>query len=768
MRPMPPFARRSAARRLEGNDFSAGSSRPATMDRGDTTSRETDVKKRMTMNECVIAASLGLVLGASQLFAGAPNLVPEKPSAEPNYWCTWYAQNYWIKRGQDLKQLKGVTNEAAREELNEHAIFNDKDGWATTYLKRGRADYIFLIDHGWQTKDKSKRIAGGPAFFNLVAEESDFPRYALLEPRERLKEFNADIKRLGWNSLGIWVRGNIGLAEARTFAEWSKHAGIHYWKIDGGDTQEFNAFQAKQELYPELVLEYVTGAGGNLNPKWDMDLESYPSVYEIGGNLQQRMLECLQHSDTFRTYDASPLLMSATTLRRTHDILGQTQQQPEYRAVLNVQDDCNIAVGLGVLVASKRHPNMEERTLRGRDLHHQLSGPRCMQKRINEAERFGRWARIAPAFPAGEGTYFASDEELVDRCVFTEYDTWAENTYGKMVGQSAPAAMARNMPLPKVECDGPRPFVCVTTYPNGPTGIATEGRVSPENRWLEPRAKVTVQIKDASQPIGIVGRYRELLLEFAGSIEHVETVWAQDLLADLAVDITSKVVVSNNCLAIAGEVIDEVGTSAGDAGDISVPGMVLRLQGMDLPVAGDGFAPKARPGALEKPMVRKISEQADGYFGTAKLAENAYGYLVTASGPSQIVLKPLGKSIITGRFSIRWKMKPVRESTTKNGFIVLSSDEDANAALCAGAWIGANKISLFENKSKWGHDLSKTCKLEEELDCRLDVDLDLRTATLVVNGETLETAFSESVTSINYIGFGVHNSATLFTIPEIQ
>ncbi len=724
------------------------------------------MKKRMTMN--VIVASFGLVLGASQLFAGAPNLVPATPSAAPNYWCTWYAQNYWINRGQDLKQLKGITNEAAREELNEQALFNDQDGWATTYLKRGRADYIFLIDHGWQTKDASKRIGGGSAFFSLVAEESDFPRYALLEPMERLKAFNADIQRLGWNSLGIWTRGNIGLAEARTFVEWSKHAGIRYWKIDGGDTQEFNAFKAKQELYPELVLEYVTGAGGNLNPKWDMDLASYPSVYATGGNLQQRMLECVQHSDTFRTYDASPLLMSATTLRRTHDILRQTQQQPKYRAVLNVQDDCNLAVGLGVLVASKRHPNMGERTLRGRDLHHQLSGPRCMQKRTNEAERFGRWARIAPAFPAGEGTYLASDEELVDRCEFTEYDTWAENTYGKMVSQSAPAAMARNMPLPKVECDEPKPFVCVATYPNGPTGIATEGRVSPENRWIEPRATVTVQIKDASQPIGIVGRYRELRLEFAGSIEHLETVWAQDLLADQAVDITSKVVISNNCLAIPGAVIDEVGTSAGDAGDISVPGMVLRLQGKDLPVAGAGFTPKAKPVAVGEPVVRKGSEQADGYSGTAKLTGDSYGYRVAASGPSQTVLKPIGKSIISGTFSMRWKMKPARASATKNGFVVLSSDEDAKAALCAGAWIGANKISLFENHSKWGNDLSKVCKLQEELDCRLDVDLDLRTATLVVNGETLKTAFSESFTSINYIGFGVHNAETLFTLPEIQ
>ena len=88
-----------------------------------------------------------------------------------------------------------------------------------------------------------------------------------------------------------------------------------------------------------------------------------------------------------------------------------------------------MAVGLGVLVASKRHPNMNERTYKGQDLHHQLSGPRLMQKRINEAERFGRWARVAPAFPAGEGTYLAADNELIDHCTYTPWDTWNGGTY---------------------------------------------------------------------------------------------------------------------------------------------------------------------------------------------------------------------------------------------------------------------------------------------------------------------------------------------------
>jgi hypothetical protein len=515
----------------------------------------------------------------AQAFAQAPNLLPATPAKAPNYWCTWYAQNYWIGRGGEVTDLSIVSNPNARDTLNYQAVFNPKDGWATKYLPRGRADYYFLIDHGWQTKVAAERTAGGGPFYSLQIDPRDFEEYADTDPQEALRLFNEEIKSLGWRGLGIWVRGAVTPERARTFVAWSKYAGVEYWKIDGGDIDRFNAFHAKQEIFPELVLEYVTGAEGNLNPKWDQPgLKEYPSVYEVKGSKQESMLKVLQFTDAFRTYDATPILMTSTTLRRTHDILKQTAGNPQYRAVLNVQDDCNAAIGLGVLVASKRHPNYMERTYKGRDLHHQLSGKRHMQKRINEVERFGRWARIAPAFPAGQGSYAASSVELVDSYPFTEWDTWNSATYGVTVHQSAPAIIARNMPLPKVEVEGDAPFVMATTYPNGPVGIATEGRVKPSDQWYHPRATVTVQIKDATQPIGIAGHYRALVLEFGTSLDGVKHVWAQDLLADAAIDVKDRVRIEGSTLTIPGSLIDEIGTAAGDKGDSSAPGMVLRLE----------------------------------------------------------------------------------------------------------------------------------------------------------------------------------------------
>ncbi len=507
------------------------------------------------------------------------NLVPDKPAKAPNYWCTWYAQNYWQQRGGEITDFEAINNPNAREELTYPHLFNRQDGWVTNYLPRGRSDWFFLIDHGWQTKNDSERIvAGAEPFFSLQIDTTDFPNYRQTEPKESLRQFNQEVKTYKWRGLGLWVRGNIPRDAAQKFVEWSKYAEIEYWKIDGGDTDEFFCYEIKKSIYPGLMLEYVTGSNGPLNPNWDQkDLKQYPSVYIPGGSKNEFMLKVLKNTDVFRTYDAAPILVTTTTLRRTHDILEQTQNNRDYVGILNLQDDPQAAAGLGCLVASKRHPNYMERTYQGEDFHHQIRGKRMIQKRMNEIERFGRWQRIAPAFSAGIGTYRASEQDLIDYYIHTKNDTWFKPCWDKMVYQSAPAVMARNMPLPQVKVKTEAPYVMASTYPNGPICIATEGRVKPDNQWFHPRAKVTVQIKDAQQLIGIFGHYEELVLQFDTSIGSNLTVRAQDLLAEKAIDITRRISITGKEISIPGDLIDQIGTSAGDEGDISVPGLVLKI-----------------------------------------------------------------------------------------------------------------------------------------------------------------------------------------------
>lgn len=506
----------------------------------------------------------------------SPNLVPEESGTAPNYWCTWYWQNYLIEKGKEVANPdpKTVyTNSAARENVNQETIFGE-EGMAKVMLPKTRGDYYFVIDHGWQDKRIKKNT-----FFTLIMDTLDFPKYAQLEPRDRIKQMNIDIKALGWRSLGLWVRGNPTEAEMRTFVEWSKYAGIEYWKIDGGDTKFYYAMKIKAEIYPELTLEHVTGAGP-LTPTWGEEgRDSYPSGYypELNPAKSGKMLEILQNTSVFRTYDAAPLLVTTTTMQRVHDILTLTAGNVRYSAILNVQDECNIAAALGLLVAVKRHPMNTPRMYKGSDYHLQISGDRQVGRRLNEMDRFAAWQRIAPPMPAGYGSYHSSDEFLIDSIVFHENHTWYTPTYGKMVRQSAPAIMSRNIALPHVKADGEKPFVMASRFQNGAVCIATEGRVKPNKSWFHPRAEISVSELEIDKPIGIFGHYESLILNFTDDLSREAIVWVQDLLSEEAVDISDMISIRGNMMIIPGDLIDEIGTLCNDEGDISVPGLVLQV-----------------------------------------------------------------------------------------------------------------------------------------------------------------------------------------------
>lgn len=516
------------------------------------------------------------------------SLVPNSVASAPNYWCTWYWQNYLILKGQEVTNPDAATiytNQAAREEMNEENIFGEQ-GMAVVMLPKTRSDYYFVIDHGWQ----DKRIKDN-TFFTLIMDTLDFPRYAHLEPKERIKQMNIDIRALGWKGLGLWVRGNPSEEEMRKFVEWSKYAGVEYWKIDGGDTEHYFASKIKREIYPELTLEHITGTGP-VNPKWNTPgLSLYPSVYDLEEAVAQKLeaslnsytekaeksLEVIKNTDVFRTYDAAPLLVSTTTMQRIHDILVQTAGNTDYKAFLNIQDDCNIAAALGLLVAAKRHPMKTPRMYKGKDFHLQISGERHVDKRLNEMDRFVLWQRIAPPMPAGYGNYYFSTQNLVDSIVFLENDTWFKATHGKMVRQSAPAIMTRNIALPKVEYSGLAPYVMASKFPNGAIAIATEGRVTPSQSWIHPKADITLKEAELNKPIGIFGYYESLTIEFLQTLPVKIKIYGQDLLSNKAIDITGKVSINKNEIIIPGTLIENMGTMSGDLGDISVPGMVIKI-----------------------------------------------------------------------------------------------------------------------------------------------------------------------------------------------
>jgi hypothetical protein len=77
-------------------------------------------------------------------------------------------------------------------------------------------------------------------------------------------------------------------------------------------------------------------------------------------------------------------------------------------------------------------------------------------------------------------------------------------------------------------------------------------------------------------PVGVFGRYRSLTLRLSRAAAAF-VVMAQDLAGDSARDITPEVKRHGNEITIPGRVIERIGLSAATPGDVSDPGLVLKL-----------------------------------------------------------------------------------------------------------------------------------------------------------------------------------------------
>ena len=133
------------------------------------------------------------------------------------------------------------------------------------------------------------------------------------------------------------------------------------------------------------------------------------------------------------------------------------------------------------------------------------------------------------------------------------------------------------MALPEVKYNELAPYVMASKFPNGCIAIATEGRVTPNQSWIHPKADVTIKEAEVNKPIGIFGYYKSLTLEFSQNLTNSVKIYGQDLLSKKVIDITGKVILNNNKITLSGSLIEEIGTMAGDKEDVSVPGMVIKI-----------------------------------------------------------------------------------------------------------------------------------------------------------------------------------------------
>ncbi len=167
----------------------------------------------------------------------------------------------------------------------------------------------------------------------------------------------------------------------------------------------------------------------------------------------------------------------------------------------------------------------------------------------------------------------------MDTYVFRRGDTWTAWMTGHEVMQAAPARVSRNMPLPEVSsADGDLPYVISGRNPNGAVAVATLHRVDAERGFYLPRARVTLRDIDWRHPVGIFGEYKSLVLR-GSAIPDGARFYAQDLIGDVAVDITADLVIRTDRVEVSAELIERIGLSAADPGDLSAPGLVMVMRG---------------------------------------------------------------------------------------------------------------------------------------------------------------------------------------------
>jgi hypothetical protein len=398
-------------------------------------------------------------------------------------------------------------------------------------------------------------------------------------------------KRNGWRGAGLWGapqipgEGRDGFTAHPATAEgywreracWTHEAGIEFWKIDTGHhggSAEYRRMLtrlARQEA-PGLLLEHapVSGPFNDVAVPWSDTLAANACRYRSPDGVLQRALDFLAFSDILRTYDASAHLSIATTLDRVAQLFTEGKVEPGTRGLVNCEDEVYLAAALGCTTGILRHPLWLPRP--GSDY-----DPAQFHRRIDEVTRAVRWQRLAPAFGVKEAATILDDRVLFDKWLFREGDCWAWWVAGQEIIQGAPARVARGMPLPAVLTEGEPPFVVASRHPNGAVAVATLTRTLTEEGIFLPLADVTIEVGAGEASTGIFGRYRSLTLNLAAPLGS-RRVWAQDLAGEEAIDITDKISATEEWIVLTGELIDQIGLSAATPGDLSYPGLVVKIE----------------------------------------------------------------------------------------------------------------------------------------------------------------------------------------------
>ena len=483
------------------------------------------------------------------------HFIPDIVNPSPDYFCTWQTQLYATSDGKPQRQ---------RDALCEKALFDKEKpyGWAY-FHEKARRDLYFVMDDSWDIPFGVHPERYG----SLILDKEKFPSFMRENNEKSLAALNDALKALGWKAVGGWVCAQVceevreGPDDEAYYIKRFKEAdasGFGYYKVDWGNRAADVSFrrrlsELKRQYAPRLILE----------------------------NAVTR--EAVGFSDTFRTYDVPAVFSIPMTMAKNAEYLNADAIEGA-PALICCEDEVYMAASLGCTFGVMRHPYYGALP----DGRADMSFPavhRDIKRRMNEVARAARFHRIAPAFGVERASLSVSDRILTDDRRFERPEEeieswWFENdAVGKLppdgiIRRSAPAAIARRMPLPDVTPDenGEVPFVTASRHPNGTVAVAAHGRTH-DRRFMTPLCDISVKA-DGAENVGVFGAFGTLFLEGVKA----KTVYAEDLIGGAAYDITDRVRVTENGILLDGGLLTRVGTEENDPGDISDAGVLLHLE----------------------------------------------------------------------------------------------------------------------------------------------------------------------------------------------
>ncbi|MDB5157724.1 MAG: hypothetical protein JWR50_2431 [Mucilaginibacter sp.] len=476
------------------------------------------------------------------------SLVPDKPSAAPDYFCTWNVQGYVVNYSSSV---------ATRQAMTENNIFGNgaREGWANMFTKLHR-DLFLVLDDDWETPLNGDKNYYG----SLIIDDERFPSVKGMSPEQKLDALSGKTKQLGWKGLGLWIcaqqapryKTNDDAAYWTERFNWMNKAGITYWKVDWGEQEK--------------------------NAKWRASLTKLGQQFAPNLTIEQSMTPAvLSSAATYRTYDVENIIAVPHTIDRVGKLLTAL---PEGQAVsiINCEDEPYIAAGLGCSIGIMRH-EFNGKLPNGAQDHVFPPIGRDLKSRLDEVTRCVMWHRIALPFGINKTSVFVDTAMLHDYWLMKDHETWMSRPEGYKNAWRAPAVITRGLEKPIIvlqKGDTINPYILASRYPNGAIAIASIGRTI-GREYLTPRADVTLKADRLDKPFGIFGHYNNLTIEVARPA-HFTKVLAQDLAGNTPVDISRQITRKGNIITIPGTIIDRVGLAAATKGDKSEPGMVLEFQ----------------------------------------------------------------------------------------------------------------------------------------------------------------------------------------------